>query len=44
MAGHDAPRLYCSEADRDGDWNAAALDTDVGTKREQPGATCSENG
>jgi uncharacterized damage-inducible protein DinB len=29
MAGQDAPKLYCSEADRDGDWNGAVPDPDV---------------
>jgi uncharacterized damage-inducible protein DinB len=29
MAGHDAPKLYCSEADRDGDWNGAVPDAEV---------------
>lgn len=26
MAGHDAPKLYCSELDPDGDWNGATAD------------------
>jgi uncharacterized damage-inducible protein DinB len=26
MAGQDAPKLYCSEEDPDGDWNGAAAD------------------
>ncbi len=29
MAGQDAPRLYCSELDRDGDWNGAVADPAV---------------
>jgi uncharacterized damage-inducible protein DinB len=29
MAGQDAPKLYCTEADRDGDWNGAVPDADV---------------
>jgi hypothetical protein len=29
MAGQDAPRLYCSEADRDGDFDGARADPDV---------------
>jgi len=29
MARQDAPRLYCSDADRDGDWNGAVADPDV---------------
>lgn len=26
MAGEDAPKLYCKEEDRDGDWNGAVAD------------------
>ena len=26
MAGEDAPRLYCTDEDRDGDWNGAIAD------------------
>jgi uncharacterized damage-inducible protein DinB len=26
MAGQDAPKLYCSQEDRDGDWNGAVAD------------------
>ncbi len=29
MAGQHAPRLYCSDADRDGDWNGAVADPEV---------------
>src|SRR6266540_3421703 len=29
MAGQDAPRLYCSDLDRDGDWNGAVPDPEV---------------
>ena len=29
MAGEDAPRLYCTEEDRDGDWNGAIADPAV---------------
>ena len=29
MAGQDAPRLYCSDQDRDGDWNGARADPAV---------------
>ena len=29
MAGLDAPKLYCSELDRDGDWNGAVGDAAV---------------
>ena len=29
MAGQDAPRLYCTEADRDGDFNGAVADPQV---------------
>jgi uncharacterized damage-inducible protein DinB len=29
MAGQDAPKLYCSELDRDGDWNGAVPDPAV---------------
>ncbi|MCW2504090.1 MAG: hypothetical protein JWO79_2374 [Actinomycetia bacterium] len=29
MAGHDAPKLYWSDADRDGDWNGAVPDPAV---------------
>ena len=29
MAGQDAPKLYCTEEDRDGDWNGAVADLDV---------------
>ena len=29
MAGHDAPRLYCSDTDRDGDFDGALPDPDV---------------
>jgi len=29
MAGEDAPRLYCTEEDRDGDWNGAIADAAV---------------
>lgn len=29
MAGQDVPKLYCSEADRDADWNGAVPDRDV---------------
>jgi hypothetical protein len=29
MAGQDAPRLFCSETDRDGDFNGAVPDPDV---------------
>jgi hypothetical protein len=29
MAGQDAPRLYCTEADRDGDFNGAVPDPQV---------------
>ena len=29
MAGQDAPRLYCTEADRDGDFNGAVADPRV---------------
>src|SRR5919202_1550259 len=29
MAGQDAPKLYCSELDRDGDWNGAVADQAV---------------
>jgi uncharacterized damage-inducible protein DinB len=29
LAGQDAPPLYCSDADRDGDWNGAAPDPEV---------------
>src|SRR2546423_15133873 len=30
LAGQEAPNLYCSEADRDGDWNGAGPDQAVG--------------
>jgi hypothetical protein len=26
MAGEDAPKLYCTDEDRDGDWNGAIAD------------------
>jgi uncharacterized damage-inducible protein DinB len=29
LAGRDAPRLYCSDQDRDGDWNGAVADPAV---------------
>jgi uncharacterized damage-inducible protein DinB len=29
MAGQDAPRLYCSDTDRDADWNGAVPDPEV---------------
>jgi uncharacterized damage-inducible protein DinB len=29
MAGQDAPKLYCSDVDREGDWNGAVPDPDV---------------
>ncbi|MDV3223079.1 DinB family protein [Intrasporangium sp.] len=29
MAGEDAPKLYCTEEDRDGDWNGAVADPAV---------------
>jgi len=29
MAGHDVPRLYCSDSDRDGDFDGAVADQDV---------------
>jgi hypothetical protein len=29
MAGHDAPRLYCSDTDRDGDFDGAVADPQV---------------
>jgi hypothetical protein len=29
MAGEDAPKLYCTDEDRDGDWNGALPDPDV---------------
>lgn len=29
MAGQDAPKLYCSDLDRDGDWNGAVADPAV---------------
>src|SRR5215831_13082191 len=29
MAGQDAPKLFCSEQDRDGDWNGAIADAEV---------------
>jgi hypothetical protein len=29
MAGEDAPKLYCTDEDRDGDWNGAVADTAV---------------
>jgi uncharacterized damage-inducible protein DinB len=29
MAGQDAPKLYCSDSDRDGDWNGAVADPAV---------------
>lgn len=29
MVGQEAPKLYCSETDRDGDWNGAVPDSDV---------------
>ena len=29
MAGEDAPRLYCTDEDRDGDWNGAVADPSV---------------
>jgi hypothetical protein len=29
MAGEDAPRLYCTDEDRDGDWNGAVADPAV---------------
>jgi uncharacterized damage-inducible protein DinB len=29
MAGQNAPRLYCSDTDRDGDWNGAVPDPEV---------------
>jgi uncharacterized damage-inducible protein DinB len=29
LAGQEAPNLYCSEADRDGDWNGAVPDQAV---------------
>jgi uncharacterized damage-inducible protein DinB len=29
MAGQDAPKLYCSDLDRDGDWNGAVSDAAV---------------
>jgi Protein of unknown function (DUF664) len=29
MAGEDAPKLYCSDEDRDGDWNGAIADPAV---------------
>ena len=29
MAGEDAPKLYCTDADRDGDWNGAVADPAV---------------
>lgn len=32
MAGQDVPRLFCSEADRDGDFNGAVADPDVVTQ------------
>lgn len=32
MAGEDAPKIYCTEADRDGDWNGAVADPEVVTE------------
>jgi uncharacterized damage-inducible protein DinB len=29
MAGEDAPKLYCNDEDRDGDWNGAVADSAV---------------
>jgi uncharacterized damage-inducible protein DinB len=29
MAGQDAPRIFCSDTDRDGDWNGAVPDPDI---------------
>jgi hypothetical protein len=29
MAGEDAPKLYCTDEDRDGDWNGAIADPAV---------------
>lgn len=29
MAGQDAPQLYCTDEDRDGDWNGAMPDTSI---------------
>ena len=29
MAGEDAPKLYCTDEDRDGDWNGAVADPAV---------------
>jgi hypothetical protein len=29
MAGHDVPRLYCSDTDRDGDFDGAVADADM---------------
>jgi uncharacterized damage-inducible protein DinB len=29
MAGQDAPKLYCSDLDREGDWNGAVADPTV---------------
>lgn len=29
MAGEDAPKLYCTDEDRDGDWNGAIADPEV---------------
>jgi uncharacterized damage-inducible protein DinB len=29
MAGQDAPKLYCSDTDREGDWNGAVPDPEV---------------
>jgi len=29
MAGEDAPKIYCTEEDRDGDWNGAVADPAV---------------
>ncbi|BCB75535.1 DUF664 domain-containing protein [Phytohabitans flavus] len=29
MAGADAPKLYCTDEDRDGDWNGAVADPAV---------------
>lgn len=29
MAGDDAPKLYCTDEDRDGDWNGAVADPSV---------------
>jgi hypothetical protein len=29
MAGQEAPKMYCSDMDRDGDWNGAVPDPEV---------------